>query len=178
MGRLSRPVLVAALAAFVVTLVPTGAFAELAHKPLPKDGCDLVDQKKLDAVLGVSTGPPTAEPVGQGGVGCLVPTPFDSSTCNSPYQPGIRVGAIARKGQASLKEGLEAAEQAGYDVKQLKGKAYGRKGGFLLVTDSATGFFGDKGAYRLQVEARAACDPIPNAAAAVEAAAKTLVQKV
>jgi hypothetical protein len=175
MARLSRPVLLAVLATFVVMLVPTAGAARVTHKP-PKDGCDLVDQKKLDALLGVSTGTPVPEPL-TGGVACNVPIPYDAATCTAQPEPAVLVGA--RKEKTNLPDQAEQVTDAGYEVQPLKGKAYGKKGAFLAAFNGWT-FFGAKGDYAVQVQAFDPCGSVSDEqlARVTQALAKSVVKQV
>lgn len=181
MSRLSRSVVVAASVAVMALLVPTAALAQVARKPLPKDGCDLVDIPKLEAALGVSTSPPTGESAGVA-AGCLVPIPYDPSTCIVQPAPAVIVAVAPATsfGGVSLKEAAALASQQDFEVRPLKGKAYGKKGAFLSSGGTGWTFYGLKGTYGIQVKGSEPCGSVSleQMAAAVQVVAKSAIKQL
>jgi hypothetical protein len=176
MPRLARPVLLAVVATLALTLIPVAPAA--AHKPLPKDGCDFVDQKKLDAALGISTGTPVPQPLA-GGVACQVPIPYDAATCTVSPEPSVSVGARKESDPPDLSESADQLTDGGYEVRPLKGKAYGKKGAFLAAFNGWT-FFGLKGPYNVQVQIFEPCGAVPEekVTAAVQTLAKNVIKQI
>lgn len=175
MARLVRPLPLVVAAALALTLVP---IASASAAKLPKAGCDLVDQKKVDALLGVSTGAPTEETIADG-VGCSLSIPYDAATCTVSPDPTVAVGAREESEAVDLADMASQISAGGYEVKPLKGKAYGKKGAFLAAFNGWT-FFGAKGRTTVQVQVFEPCGTVPEAKviAAAQALAKRAVKQV
>ena len=176
MARHARSLLVALAAALALTLASVAPAA--AAKPLPKAGCDLVDQQKVDALLGVATGAPVEEPIADG-VGCSLPIPYDAATCTVQPEPNVAVGAREESEPLDLADAASQISDGGYDVRPLKGKAYGKKGAFLASVNGWT-FFGAKGPYSVQVQVFEPCGSVSEAKviAAAQALAKRTVKQL
>jgi hypothetical protein len=170
-GR-ARSILLTAVTASIMTLGTTVATAAPAAAGLPEEGCDLVDQRQVERLLGVATEAPAAESV-QDGIGCSIAIPYDAATCVVQPEPVVLVGA--RKDKPDLAQLGTQVSDGGYEVQRLKGKAYGKKGAFVAAINGWT-FFGAEGPYAIQVQAYDPCGSVPDEK--LEATAKALAKRV
>jgi hypothetical protein len=86
----------------------------------------------------------------------------------------VSVGARKEQEPLDLAQAASQLSEGGYEVRPLKGKAYGKKGAFLAAFNGWT-FFGAKGPYSVQVQIFEPCGTVPDEK--VTAAAQVLAKR-